>query len=221
MTLLGLVLVAKEGHASEWYAALFLASCVGYLWAQGRLIVPIIPFAIFYLLVAIDRVLQLALRSRPGLRHAALALVCGVVVLSALVSDARAIQSNLRYGLGKSVDMYYARDVEWSNYLQAMRWIAADAAAPPIVMCRKADLLYILTGYRALEYPYSADAAELRRAVYNSQVSYVIEDSFTWTRTTEQYLRPALEVWRREEPEAISLAYETDAPQTRVWRTAQ
>jgi hypothetical protein len=221
LILLGFVLEARRGHASEWYVALFFASCVGYLWAQGRLIVPIIPFAIYYLLVAIDRVLQRMLRTSRGMHKAALTLVCALLTLSGLVGDARAIQRNLRSGLGQPIDAYYAKDAEWRNYLQAMRWIAVDAAEPAIVMCRKADLLYILTGHKALEYPYSADASELRQAVYNNQVSYVIEDSFTWTRTTEQYLRPALQGWRAEEPAALSLAFETNAPWTRVWRVRQ
>ena len=69
--------------------------------------------------------------------------------------------------------------------------------------------------------PQSADGMELVRAVYSNQVAYVIEDAFTWTRTTEQYLRPALRSWQAQDPAALSLAYETDAPRTRVWRVQQ
>jgi hypothetical protein len=221
LILIGFVLEVRRGHASELYVALFFASCVGYLWAQGRLIVPLIPFATYYLLAATDRVLKWMLRGRRVIRQGAVALVCALLAFSALVGDVRAIQRNVRYGLAQPVEAYYARDAEWSNYLQAMRWIAADAVEPAIVMCRKADLLYILTGHKALEYPYSADASELRRAVYDNQTSYLIEDAFTWTRTTNQYLRPALRGWQAEEPASLSLVFETDVPRTRVWRVRE
>ena len=164
---------------------------------------------------------ELVSRGGRRIRKPVLTLTWLALALSAVVADARAIQSNLRYGFGQPADTYYARDAEWSNYLQAMRWIAADTAEPAVVMCRKADLAYVLTGHLALEYPYSADGMELMDAVRDYQVAYVIEDAFTWTRTTQQYLQPALESWRAEDPAALSLVYETDAPRTRVWRVQQ
>jgi hypothetical protein len=221
LLLLGFVLEARRGQASEWYAVLFFASCVGYLWAQSRLVVPIIPFAVYYFLVAIHFLLELVLRTRQQIRNPVLTLACLALLLSALVADVRSIQRNLHDGFGQSVDTYYARDAEWSNYLQAMRWIVTDTTKPAAVVCRKADLLYILTGHRALEYPYSADGVELMKSVRDNRVAYVIEDAFTWTRTTQQYLQPALEDWLAGEPAALSLAFETGAPRTRVWRVQQ
>jgi hypothetical protein len=217
LVLCGFMREATRRCASEWYVGLFFASSVGYLWAQSRLIVPIIPFAIYYLLVAIRSLLRLLLRNSQ-LRKATMALAFLVLTLSAAVADGRAIQHNLRYGFGKPVDTYYATDAEWGNYLLAMRWIAADAEQPAAVICRKADLMYLLTAHKALEYPYSADGQVLMNAARDNQVAYVIEDAFTWTRTTQQYLQPALEDWRAGDAAALSLAYETAPPRTRVWR---
>ncbi len=216
LLLVGFVLEARHGRATELYVLIFFASCVGYLWAQSRLIVPIIPFAIYYFLVAIRTLLQRALEGRKW--QPVLVLVAVVMASSAVVGDARQIERNLRYGLGQPVDVYYARDAEWNNYLRAMRWIAADAVQAEVVMCRKADLMYILTGHRAMEYPYSANGNELMHTVYNNHVVYVIEDAFTWTRTTEQYLQPALRDWQTADPSALALAYETTTPRTRVWK---
>jgi hypothetical protein len=86
------------------------------------------------------------------------------------------------------------------------------------VICRKADLMYIVTGHRALEYPYSQDWLALKRSVAGSNVEYIIEDAFKWTGTTTDYLRPALRAWMAAEPQTLDLVFETDAPQTRVWR---
>jgi len=221
---LGFVLEARRGSASEWYVALFFASCVGYLWAQSRLVVPVIPFAIYYLLTGLDFLFAIATSaiSRASTTKVVTTnfqfLACVVLLLSALVADVRAAQRNLRYGLGRPVATYYAQDTEWSNYLQAMNWIAENAPNSAIVMCRKADLMYVLTGHQALEYPYSVDGAGLMHFVQDNLVAYVIEDAFTWTRTTQQYLRLALQAWRSAQPAALSLVYETDAPRTRVWR---
>jgi hypothetical protein len=215
---LGFVLEARRGQASEWYVALFFASCAGYLWAQGRLIVPIIPFAIYYLWAAMQSLFNLLLRKVPGLKMPALVLACLALAASALVADLRSIQDNLRHGFDQSVDTYYARDSEWDHYLQSMKWITSNTAQPLVVMCRKADLLYILTGHKALEYPYSTDGMELLQTARDNQVDYIIEDAFTWTRTTAQYLKPALDSWRAKDPSSLALTFETVAPHTRVWR---
>lgn len=228
LLVLGFILEAKRGHVQEWYVALFFLSCVCYLWPVARLVVPLVPFALYYFLVALQHVF-LRMKSRwqmPRTRFAywerwALGAVGAILVLSALLGDVRGIQRNLRYGLGRPVAAYYTRDAEWSNYLQAVDWIAQNAASQNIIMCRKPDLLYILIGHRALEYPYSAQAADLKHNVLENKVAYIIEDAFHWTLTTSDYLRPALNAWLAVEPDALSLVYETDTPRTRVWRVNQ
>ncbi len=221
----GFLLEARHGHVLEWYVALFFLSCICYLWPVARLVVPIVPFAIYYFLVAVGCISQwvksLWRVPRSFLAHWerwALGAVSLVLVLSALVGDVRSIRRNLLYGWGQPVAVYYSRDAEWSNYLRAMDWIAQNTGPPSIVMCRKADLLYILIGHRALEYPYSSEASDLKRSVLENRVVYIIEDAFRWTLTTRDYLRPALNAWLAAEPEALSLVYETGTPHTRVWR---
>jgi hypothetical protein len=218
LVIVGFLLELKRRKAAELYVALFCASSVGYIWAQSRLVVPLIPFAVYYLLSSMDAILRLLLRRGTSLRKYALALACGMLLVSTLVTTARQIGRNLRYDLGQPVAVGYARDPVWGNYLAAMQWIAAHSAPDTTVICRKADLMYVLTGHRALEYPYSPDPAQLKQATRDSAVSYVIEDAFLWTPTTVDYLKPALRAWQAAEPEALSMVYETDAPQTYVWR---
>lgn len=222
---LGFVLEVRRGEASEYYVALFFLSCVGYLWAQTRLVVPILPFAFYYLLVALDTLLRRGMarlqRVPPVVldkQRILLLLVCGVLLLSSLRGDLRRVRYNLRYGLGQPLAVYYSDDPEWQHYLRAMEWIAENGSAESIVMCRKADLMYIVTGHLALEYPYSADGMQLKRVARQNRVAYVIEDAFSWTGTTSLYLQPALQSWRVAEPEALALVFETDRPRTRVWR---
>ena len=224
---LGFVLELRNRHPSEWYVAAFFASCVTYLWAQSRLIVPIIPLAIYYFLVAVHFVLEeLAHKmARPPARQrvifSALVVGCALLALSAMVVEVRRAQRNLLFGLGQRLAVYYSEDPEWVNYLQAMEWIAYKGEAQSVVICRKADLIYIVTGHRALEYPYSQNGMELKRSVDDNGVAYVIEDAFSWTGTTDLYLQPSLLAWQSAEPAALSLAFETDAPRTRVWRVVR
>ena len=218
LALLGFLIELRRGFASEWYVALFFVSCVGYIWAQSRLIVPIIPFVLFYLCSAIDSIAKWVWKGRNGPSTYALALACGMIALSLLLATARQIGHNLRFGMGHSTATYYSQDPVWANYWQSMDWIARANAPGAVAMCRKADLLYVLTGHPSLEYPYSPDALELKRSVRENRVAYVIEDAFRWTPTTVDYLKPALQAWRAAEPGALDLAFETSAPQTRVWR---
>ncbi len=230
----GYVLELKRRSATEWYAGLFFLSCVTYMWAQSRLIVPIIPFAIYYLFVAAQHLLE-RLVFRPAAARPAsdstkatprerttglvLGLGCAVLVASALVVEVRRVQTNVWYGWHQPLQVYYSPDPEWDHYLQAMEWIKANGEASSIVMCRKADLMYIVTGLQALEYPYSYEPADLKSAIADNKVDYLIEDAFSWTGTTTLYLQPALSAWQQAEPQALSMMFETEAPVTRVWRS--
>jgi hypothetical protein len=180
--------------------------------------VPVVPFALFYLVRAIDHVVRLLARQRSSLRVPLVGLATLLLAWSAMVANARGIRHNLLHGLGKTVDAYYAEAAEWSTYLEAVRWISDRSGEGSAVMCRKADLVYVLTARQALEYPYSADGADLMRTAHDSGAGFIVEDAFTWTLTTQQYLRQALRSWRAEDPSALALAYETSAPNTRVWR---
>ena len=229
----GFVLELRRESATEWYVGAFFLSCVTYMWAQSRLIVPIIPFAIYYLLVAVQHVLAQVVfrpiaarpdadRTRSTPRERTIALVlglgCALLVLSALLVEVRRVEANVWYGWHQPLQEYYSTDPEWGHYLQAMEWLQANGDVSSIVMCRKADLLYIVTGQRALEYPYSYEPADLKSAIVDNAVDYLIEDAFSWTGTTSLYLEPALAAWQKAEPQALSLAFETEAPVTRVWR---
>ncbi|MBC7260679.1 MAG: glycosyltransferase family 39 protein [Chloroflexi bacterium] len=228
LLLFGFCLETRHGHVQEWYVALFFLSCLCYLWPVARLVVPIVPFALYYFLVAMGYLLLRVKGWRQSHRtrlqyweRFALIAVCAVLALSALVSDVRSIRRNLLYGLGQPVAVYYSRDAEWTNYLQAMDWIVQNTEPQSIVMCRKPDLLYIMIGHQALEYPYSSQWLDLKRSVLENHVAYIIEDAFHWTLTTRDYLRRALQGWLAVEPEALVLVYETDTPHTRVWRVNQ
>ncbi len=220
LAMLGFLVEARKLRVAEIYVALYFVSCVGYLWAQSRLIVPIIPFILFYTLVGAHTLVRHNVRNNGKVEGLSVAILVMVLVVSALWVQVRAVNRNLRFGLGRPLEVWYARDAEWAKYLEAMEWIANNSSLSTNVMCRKADLMYIVTGHQALEYPYTADSRVLQREVRETDVRYIIEDRFTWTRTTPLYLRPALEGWQVAEPQALSLVLETDEPRTRVWRVS-
>ena len=87
----------------------------------------------------------------------------------------------------------YEGNAEWSRWLEAVSWLQGAAPADAVIMGRKPDLLYLLSGRPTVEYPYTQDTAVLMSALRANGVSYILEDGFTWTRTTETYLAPAMQ----------------------------
>lgn len=218
VVLLGWVIEVRRREAGEWYVALFFASCAGYLWAQSRLIVPIVPFVIYYLMVGTEAVLRWLPGAIAHRRRGLLLVAMAVLGTSLLIVDARNIRRNLASGMHQSIETHYATDPEWGNYLQAMRWVEQNAQPGDIVICRKADLMYILTRHPSFEYPYTSNPETLAEFARANGVSYIIQDAFTWTRTTDQYLDPALEGWVAAEPDALTRTFETAKPRTQVWQ---
>lgn len=209
-------------RAMECYIALFALSTIAYLWAQGRLLVPALPLILYYTLQGIEGVLELGQALLRGRVRETAVLLSAVLLLSALVVDGRRISRNIRENIHLSTLEYYDRDSpQWSNYVRAIYWIDSVAPADVHVMCRKADVVYLLTGRQALEYPYVPQPEPMLELAAETDVGYIIRDAFTWTTTTGQYLSQALRDAQKMKPSPVTLVYRTDPPVTEVWAVKQ
>lgn len=224
LVVLGFVLELRRGlRASELAVAAYWLSLSLFVWVLGfRYVAVVLPFAFFYLLVGLH---WCALRlgegldgaQRPRARAApavVVALVICLLAASALAVDARRAERNLRVTRSQTLEQVYAGDREWTAYLQAAAWLREHSEPGAVVMCRKPDLLYLLVQRATVEYPYTQDTAALQQVLRASHVTFILEDGFTWTRTTETYLAPAM----RGAAESFALVFETPAPPARVWR---
>ena len=226
LVLLGFLIEIRSGlRASELAIAAYWLSLSLFVWVLGfRYVLVILPFAFLYLLVAVcwvgrapARFLSFAAR-RPVSAHTTILplvlLVAAVLLLSALAVDVRRAERNLRLTRRQTLVEVYAGNLEWTRYLQAASWIAENTPANAVLMSRKPDLLYLLAERQTVEYPYTQDGAILMSTIEHNAVSFILEDAFTWTRTTETYLIPAMHASAGD----FALAYETPAPHTRVWK---
>jgi hypothetical protein len=107
----------------------------------------------------------------------------------------------------------YADSPEWTRWLESVAWLNANTPPSAVILARKPDMLYLLSGHPTVEYPYSQDGNVLLSTLETNGVTFILEDSFTWTKTTEIYLAPAM----LSRSAAFHLAFETAAPTTRVW----
>jgi hypothetical protein len=81
---------------------------------------------------------------------------------------------------------------QWENYFQAAEWCGQHTPPESICLARKPSLFYLRARRKVLNYPYTADTSEMMAFMIENEVDYVIVDGFTWTGTTERYLKPAL-----------------------------
>ncbi len=232
LLLLGFIIEVRRGlRVGELSVGAYWLSLSLFVWVLGyRYVILVVPFAFFYLLVAVQwlarRVLASAktpciLPSTPGgqsqgrrdLPAALTAALALALVVSGLAVDLRRAERNLTVTRRQTLAEVYAADPEWTRWLESVSWLKANLPADAVVMGRKSDLLYLLSDRRTAEYPYSQDPAILLSALARNKVTHVLEDAFTWTRTTEIYLDPAM----HSRPAAFNLLHETSEPVTRLW----
>ncbi len=223
LLLLGLAIEIKRGlRFSELAVIAYWLSLSLFVWVLGfRYIIITVPFALLYLLAACawlaHRLAALLAGAAPGrdrLRLAAVIAVACVLAASTLAVNLRRAERNLRVTRNQTLAQVYADNPEWTRYLDSAAWLAQHTPADAVIMSRKPDLLYLLSARRTVEYPYTQDGAILSATLRANRVSYILEDAFTWTRTSETYLAPAM----RSLPGSFSLVNETPPPQTRIWQ---
>jgi hypothetical protein len=225
LLVLGFALEVRRGlRVGELAVAAYWLSLSLFVWVLGyRYVILILPFAILYLLIAVEWIVTNSFARRhtvaaPAARPSTLALllISGLLMLSSLAVDARRAERNLLTTRRQTLAQTYADNLEWTSYLGALDWIRENTAGDAVIMARKPELVYLLSSHRALEYPYTQDGSILMSTVAAGQVSYILEDAFTWTRTTETYLAPAM----RALPAAFTLVHETPPPRTRIWQVS-
>jgi len=171
----------------EIYAAFFLGVCILWpeMWSGMRFIVPVIPLAIYYFLSGLRayvRVIGVRLFRRAG------QIVAAAVLMAVLFSSAS--------GIAQEAGRFHRYPAQWENYFAAARWCRHNTGPGSIFLARKPSLFYLQARQKVLNYPYTADRAEMMTFLTDHDVDYVVVDGFTWTGTTQRYLIPAIEAHR-------------------------
>jgi hypothetical protein len=184
-----------------------LLLCWPYLWASERLLLPFLPLIVIFLFHGVGW-----LGAKLGWRRFAPAFV-GVLVLANTVQMTslarKAVRDNLGYLRG---DRHFGYPMDWRRYFEAVEWIKAHTPEDAVVMARKPEFVYLLSGRRSFCYPFSKDRAEVRSAMLRSQ--YVLVDNFRWTETTAYLVGPVL----KDNPDLWELVFTTSPPRFYVVR---
>lgn len=223
LALLGFVIeLRRELRVGEVAVAAYWLSLSLFVWVLGfRYIIIVVPFAFVYVLVAAGWLADWIARRRPPLAGSAfrtlvVLAVAGLLVVSGLAVNVRRAQHNLAVTRHQTLAEVYAANPEWTHYLQAIDWLQHNTPPDATIMGRKPELIYLLSGRPSLEYPYTQDGRILATSLRNHAVDYILEDAFTWTRTTATYLAPAMHA----QSPVPTVVYETAAPVTRIRRVA-
>ena len=162
-----------------------LMLCWPRIWLSERFLLPFLPLVVIFLFSGMEWV-----GAKLRWRLLAPAFV-GLMVLANTVQMAslarKAVTDNIGYLRG---DRYSGYAIDWRRYFESIEWIKAHTPVTAVVMARKPEFVYLLSGRRSFCYPFSNDSSEVKSAVLRSQ--YVLLDKFMWTGTTAQFLGPVL-----------------------------
>jgi hypothetical protein len=179
-----------------------LLLCWPHVWFTERFLLAFLPLVVMFLFSGVDW-----LGAKLGWRRFAPVFV-GVLVLANtfhMTSLAcKAVSDNIGYLRG---DRYSGYEMDWRRYFEAIEWIKAHTPEDAVVMARKPEFVYLLSGRRSFCYPFSHDRAEVRSAVLRSR--YVLVDDFRWTNLTAIVLRPVL----KDNPDLWKVVFTTPPPE--------
>ena len=172
------------------------------VWSSDRFLMIILPLFFIYvysgLLWLVNRVrVKYVIEGFIGL------IIClNVIGMVEIVRPAT--KYNIAYLKG---DRFAGYNPDWRRYFEIVSWIRRRTPAGSVIMARKPEFVYFLSGRRSFIYPFTTDHVQIREAI--AGCDYIIFDNFTWTITTVYYLFPVLE----EEPEKYRIIKRTGSPE--------
>jgi hypothetical protein len=210
--LIGWIRNVKTPTAIISYYLLFYAGIISLWqtqWSSTRLILPLIPFLLFFMLSGLEFMTQQVFRPfaktiKPGtLRR----LTTGVIWTAALVVCVFNLSDHLR--LMKSTD---GMTNDWKNFYSCADWLRLNTQSDAIVVTRKPELFYLRSQRKGFVYPFSHDVEKIIGSFKEGNVRYCVLDNFFWTNTSVRYLFPAI----MSHPEMFRVVYSLKNPETYV-----
>ena len=98
----------------------------------------------------------------------------------------------------------------WSRYYQAGQWLKEHTNESAIVLCRKGYWMYIVSGRRAVGFPFE-DPSAIMAHMEQQEVDYVVLESLGFAQTA-RYLAPAV----NEHMDRFSIAWKDETVPTYV-----
>lgn len=175
------------------------------VWSGERFAVPLFPLFAVYVFFGLASIEQ-RLKWKRLVPVAAIAIVLLNLVAVGILA-AKAIPDNLRYVQG---DRYVGYSAGWRRYFQACEWLRDNTTDDAVVLARKPEFVYFVSGRRSQGYPFTNDRTRVQAAIDCGD--YVLLEDFTWTETARFFLIPVL----HEQPGRYRTVHTTGPPEVFV-----
>lgn len=172
------------------------------VWSSERFFLPIIPFFAIYFFKGII-LLQKKLKAKYFL-PASVGLTIFLNILVIMPQIRTSIATNLAYLRGNH---YAGYPLDWQRYFEMINWIDKNIPEDKVIMARKPEFVYLLSGHKSFYYPFTLDTGEIKASI--KKADYILFDNFQWTATTYQYLLLVLQ----QTLEKFSVVHKTKSPE--------
>lgn len=208
LMIVGFVLKIKHFSIIEAYIIFGIGVLLAWpkVWSSDRFLLPLIPIILIYLFSAF-----VWIQDKFKLKN--FVLVCCIVFIIlnmiSIIQEAKiTLQNNSAYIKG---DRYAGYPSDWRRYFEMIEYIKKNLPPQKIIMARKPEFVYLLSGYNSFCYPFTTDLLKVNESIMKAD--YIILDNFRWTGTTMRYLLPVIqqnleyyrEIYRTKYPEFFLL----------------
>ncbi|MCU0606162.1 MAG: glycosyltransferase family 39 protein [Candidatus Edwardsbacteria bacterium] len=181
--------LARSPAGFDLFAAAYLAMAMLWpeAWCDARLLLPLLPLLLFYLVSAYG--FALALLSRGRGRRPAAAAALSLLLAANLAAAWPGVTGGLSVRREFARDRFAGYDPVWRSFFAAAGWVGRNAPPQAVVVSRKPSLFHLESGRRSYCYPFTADRDSVLGAV--SRADYVMVEPVSGT--TQRYLVPAVQ----------------------------
>ncbi|MCX7785708.1 MAG: glycosyltransferase family 39 protein [candidate division WOR-3 bacterium] len=216
LTLLGIILtlIVIFGFFSKT-GRIFLASIIGLIvyvgmlvvrpevWSGDRFLLPVVPIILVYIFLGL-KWLETKFKIKNFFTIAVGLLFIFINIIAILPQVKIALTNNSLYLKG---DKYAGYSADWVRWFETIEWIDKNIAKDKIIMSRKPEFVYLLSGCRAIGYPFTEDQEQVKEAI--AKCDYILLDNFYWTGTTRRYLLPVIQ----KEPDKYQVIFKSNKPE--------
>jgi hypothetical protein len=166
------------------YGLIYFLFCLLWPWYDVRFLMPLLPLILLFIVQGIGVVIGFLKKDRlkrltqkKFLKYA----LISVIILFFLMGDAYIIYNNREEKMSS----------EWQEYHKACLWLEYYSDKGSNILCRKPSYTYLISGRKAVLYPFTQDYARMSQFLKDNRIDYIIYDRLvSAVDSSELYLKP-------------------------------
>ena len=195
ITIVGfLYALLRRRTIAECYTLGYVGIVLLWPWTDLRFAVPLLPFMVYYLALALSLPMLLLARARPVDPRFAAAMVLLPLAAPTGIHTYHGAINDWHAGYHYEIERHgeWVAYGEWRDFHGAALWLRKYAIPGSVVINRSPNLLYLWTGLKSRNYPYSGEWYTVLKDISKERNDYLLYDNFTWTYTTGKYVGPVV-----------------------------